>query len=115
MGKPEGVIEDYLAEQCKKHDCLCYKFTSPSRSGVPDRIVIGHAQTVFVELKAPGEKPRKLQKAVIHDMRIHGAIVYVIDTKAGVDELMDERFRCEQRQHVPRSAEARCVGTLRIE
>jgi hypothetical protein len=34
----EKVIENYLCEEAKKIGGLCYKFTSPGRRGVPDRI-----------------------------------------------------------------------------
>ena len=54
MGKPEGLIEDYLGKIAHEHGFLYYKFTSPAHSGVPDRILIGHGKTVFVELKRPG-------------------------------------------------------------
>lgn len=90
MGKPEGEIEDYMRKQAKKYDFLYYKFVSPSHNGVPDRILIGHGKTVFVELKRPGETPRKLQQEVHKEMRKHGAIVYVIDNKPDVDTLLQE-------------------------
>ena len=85
---PEGRIESYFVRQCKSHGLLCYKFTAPSNAGVPDRIVIGNGRTVFVELKAPGEKPRALQIAVHRQIRAHGGIVFVIDTKNGVDDFI---------------------------
>ena len=87
MGKPEGVIENYLIKQAKKHNFLCYKFVSPSNNGVPDRIIIGNGLTLFIELKAPGEVARKQQQAVINRMRKHGATVYIIDSKQQIDEL----------------------------
>ena len=87
MGKPEGRVENYLVKRAKQENFLHYKFTSPSTNGVPDRIIIGHGMTIFIELKAPGETPRKLQNVVIADMKAHGAEVYVIDTKEGIDEL----------------------------
>ena len=89
MGAPEGAIEKYLYYQAKKHDILCYKFTAPSTAGVPDRILIGNNKTVFVELKRPGGKPRKLQIAIHTKMRDHGAIVFVADTKKLVDDIID--------------------------
>lgn len=89
MGAPEGAIEKYLYDQAKKHDILCYKFTAPSTAGVPDRVLIGNNKTVFVELKRPGAKPRKLQIAIHTKMRDHGAIVFVADTKPLVDEIID--------------------------
>lgn len=88
MGKPEGLIEDYLGKIAHEHGFLYYKFTSPAHSGVPDRILIGHGKTVFVELKRPGGDPRILQKRVFADMRKHGAIVYVVDSKKQAKELI---------------------------
>lgn len=87
---PEGKIEHYLKTKCKKQGFLCYKFTAPSNAGVPDRIVIGNGKTIFVELKAPGEKPRPLQLAVHKLMKQRGALVYVIDNKKGVDDFIKD-------------------------
>ena len=52
MGKPEGTIENYLIKKATENNCLCYKFVSPGKRGVPDRIVIGKGKTIFVELKS---------------------------------------------------------------
>lgn len=88
MGKPEGEIESYLLSQARKNGYMCMKFVSPSTSGVPDRVLVGHGLTFFVELKAPGEVPRKLQLSVMRQMREHGAHVFVADTKEAVDEVL---------------------------
>lgn len=85
----ENDIETYLYEQAKKHDILCYKFIAPSTRGVPDRILIGNGKTIFLELKRPGEKPRKLQFAIHKRMREHGATVFVADTKELVNDVID--------------------------
>jgi hypothetical protein len=87
---PEGKVEKHLFDQCKKLDFVCLKFTSPANSGVPDRVVIGNGLTVFLELKAPGETLRALQREVTNEMVRHGAIVRVADTKDLVDELLAE-------------------------
>lgn len=87
---PEGIVEDHLFKECRKLDFVCLKFTSPANSGVPDRVIIGNGLTVFLELKAPGEKLRRLQQEVIADMVSHGAIVRVADTKELVDDLLAE-------------------------
>ena len=87
----ENVVETYLRKKAKENDCLCYKFiTGGSMSGVPDRVIIGHGKTVFVETKAPGKIPRKLQQYVIRIMREHGATVYVADTKEKIDNLISD-------------------------
>lgn len=95
MGKPEGKIEAYLRQQCKKRDYLCFKFAPCGINGVPDRIVIGNGYTIFVELKAPGKKPTLLQRTMHALMRDRGATVCVVDSILGVDNLMqiiDNRY-----------------------
>lgn len=87
----ESEIESYLCEQAELHEFLCLKFVSPGNNGVPDRMLIGHGQTFFVETKAPGEKARCLQKCVIREMKQHGAEIYVLDQKDKIDNLFTEK------------------------
>lgn len=68
---------------------LCMKFTSPARSGVPDRVVVTPMGTVFVETKRPGGKLSRLQEVVTEKMRRAGAEVHVVDSVADVDELVE--------------------------
>lgn len=86
----ENDVETYLKKQAEKNGYLCYKFVSPGHNGVPDRLIIGHGRTFFVETKAPNGTPRKLQQKVIEKMRNNGADVYIINTKAKVDELFEK-------------------------
>ena len=86
----ENAIETYLETRAKQEGFLCPKFKSASNNGVPDRVLVGHGLTIFVETKRPDETPRPLQKAVIQDFRNHGADVRVIDKKSKVDALFDE-------------------------
>lgn len=86
----ERVVESALVTACRRAGLLCLKFVSPGHDGVPDRIVIGPAGTVFVEVKRPGGRLRPLQQAVIGKMRAHGADVRVIDGLAGVTALVAE-------------------------
>jgi len=94
----ETVIERYLVTQCRKNGFLCLKFTSPARGGVPDRLIISPSGTPFVELKKPGEKPDRRQRETHAKMRRYGAEIYVIDSRAGVDDLM-ENLRARAAQH----------------
>lgn len=91
----ESQIETYLRERVEAVGGLCYKFVSPGRKNVPDRIVlIGSdmgltpTKTVFVELKAPGKKPTPGQLREHERLRERGFRVEVIDTKEGVDAFM---------------------------
>lgn len=81
----EGDIEEYLKKRIKLYGGMCFKLTSPSNAGMPDRLVVHKGKVFFVELKAPGKKPRPLQQAQIKSLRLHGAKVEVIDSYLGVD------------------------------
>lgn len=88
MGKPENAVESYLRTQSERLGYLCWKFVSPAKNGVPDRLLIGHGQTFFVETKAPGKTTRSQQKATHKVMIEHGAEVYVADTRKKIDKLL---------------------------
>lgn len=89
MGRPEAYVEKYLVAKVQSTGGVCYKFTSGTL-GVPDRIVIAFGHTLFIECKAPNEKPRPSQLIVIREMRDAGADVRVFDSREQVDELVKE-------------------------
>lgn len=69
----ERDVEQAVIRFAKSRNCLIYKFSSPSHRGVCDRIVMGPTGVVlFLELKAPGEKPTALQQKFINDIRQQG-------------------------------------------
>ena len=87
----EREIERRLKNEVEKAGGLCLKFTSPGFDGVPDRIILfPKGKITFIELKAPGEKPRPLQTARIEKLRDYGFRVEVIDSKEGIGELVME-------------------------
>jgi hypothetical protein len=90
----EKAIEEYLRDQVRAAGGRAYKFVSPGNDGVPDRIVLlPGAKIAFVELKAPGKKPTALQELQHKRIRGLGFAVLVIDSKAGVDDFMQEMAR----------------------
>lgn len=89
MGKPEAAVENYFQKMAQDNDFLCYKFRALGIAGVPDRILIGHGLIAFVELKAPEEHVRPLQRLRIAQMRAHGAPTLVIDTRDQVKLFYD--------------------------
>lgn len=105
MGKPEGKIEQYLKSQAEKKGFFCVKFTSPGTRGVPDRLLIGHGHTVFIELKKQGEHTRLSQDCVIENIRKYGGEVYVIDSKSSVDNVL--RYLVEGGSYEPPSKQVR--------
>lgn len=75
----ESNIERFVCRVAKEAGWLTYKFVSPSNSGVPDRIFIKSGRVVFIEFKAPGKKPTKLQEKIISRIRDAGVEVYICD------------------------------------
>jgi hypothetical protein len=66
----EKEVEKKIGDYAKSKGCLYYKFSSPSNRGVPDRIVISPTgEVLFLELKAPGKKPTKLQLSEINKIQ----------------------------------------------
>ena len=87
----EKQIENQLVSQVKKIGGIAPKFVSPGFDGMPDRLVLipdGHI--AFVELKAPGKKPRPLQLARHRLLRSLGFRVYVIDRAEQIGGMLDE-------------------------
>ena len=87
----EKQIENKLATEAKKLGGIALKFVSPSFDGMPDRLVLmpdGHI--AFVELKAPGKKPRPLQLSRHRLLRSMGFRVYIIDSVEQIGGMLDE-------------------------
>lgn len=85
----EHEIENYLVKRCKEEDILCFKMVSPSNAGIPDRLLLKDGRYIFVELKAPNKKPRKLQIFTINKLKKYGAEVYISDSKFSVDRIIN--------------------------
>lgn len=92
MTKPilirEKDIERYLVHQCKEIRALCWKWASPGRIGVPDRIVLFRGRIWFVELKSKGRKPNPIQCVVFAMLERVGFHVHVLDSHDKVDYFM---------------------------
>lgn len=87
----ENVIEKQLAMAVKKMGGMAVKFVSPGLDGVPDRIVLlPNKKMAFVELKAPGKKPRPLQEKRRRQLEALGFPVYVIDGAEQIGGVLDE-------------------------
>ena len=89
-GVREKTVEQKLIQAVRAKGGVCWKFVSPSTVGVPDRVVImpgGHIG--FVEVKAPGEKPRPVQEVRINQLRGLGATCLVLDDISEVEAVCD--------------------------
>ncbi|WP_237198885.1 VRR-NUC domain-containing protein [Rothia nasimurium] len=54
---------------------------------LPDRICIHHGRIIFIELKAPGQKPWPIQNRRFHQLRNQGIDVRIIDHPSQIQEL----------------------------
>jgi Holliday junction resolvase len=87
----ESALERRLVREVKRLGGRAPKWVSPGNRGVPDRIVLlPGGRTVFVEMKAPGERPEPLQEKWARELRKLGHQVYVIDSHEGIDRFIRE-------------------------
>jgi hypothetical protein len=76
----EKDIEAKCVHHAKSLGVLVYKFTSPSRRSVPDRMFILPGGKVFwIEFKRRGQKPTAAQIVEAEKMRKQGCMVYLVD------------------------------------
>lgn len=87
----EQEIELQLVRAVKNMGGRAVKFMSPGFDGMPDRLVLlPGGKCGFVEVKAPGKKPRALQ-VVRHEMlKELGFKVYVLDAKEQIKEIIND-------------------------
>lgn len=86
----EKVVERKFGERCKAVGYWAVKF-HPTVIGLPDRIVFKPNGTIFfVELKTTGKKPTLAQLNIHSKFRQLGFNVYVVDTVAGIQDVLDK-------------------------
>ena len=84
----EKTIEQMLVRSVKDRGGICPKWTG--WTGCPDRIALmPHARIAFIEVKAPGMKPRPLQESRHRILRALGFKVYVIDGTEQIGAVLD--------------------------
>lgn len=88
----ERDVEEYLRKEVEMLGGRAYKFVSPGRRNVPDRLVVFPGGTmVFAEVKKPGESPSDAQLREHERLRKLGCCVYgCIDSKQAVDRMINE-------------------------
>ncbi len=94
----ESEIERYLIEAVRQAGGETRKVQWINRRFAPDRVVFLPSdkplnRTVWVELKAPGQRPTPGQLREHEVMAAVGQIVVVIDSIARVDDLLKEYAR----------------------
>ena len=98
----EKAIEQKLVRAVKGRGGICPKLVSPGFDGMPDRIVLlPHGRMSFVEVKAPGEKPRPIQESRHRLLQRLGFKVYVLDGAEDIPRILDEIGGSNGRRIIP--------------
>lgn len=86
----ERHIEHTLVKAIETRGGLCWKFTSPSMAGVPDRLaLLPNGRHGFIEVKAPGQQPRPLQHHRLTQLAHLGHTTLVIDCTCTIKEALN--------------------------
>ena len=90
----EKTIEQSLNKAVKSYGGIAVKLVSPGLAGMPDRLVLFPGGRLgFVEVKAPGRKPRAIQEVRHKQFRQLGFKVYVLDSKEQIGGIIDDIIR----------------------
>ena len=86
----EKTVESKFTSAVKAKGGLAVKFTSPGFNGMPDRLVMfPGGRIAFVEVKAPGETPRPLQRSRLKLLRRLGFKAFVLDDIEQIGGIID--------------------------
>ena len=101
----ERDIERYLVRRTIEHGGVAYKWVSPGRAGVADRIVLLPGGRVwFVELKTAKGRLSPWQKLFAAEMRRMGMNYIVIRSKEEVDQwMLDQQNTLPTRPTAPKT------------
>ena len=87
----EKQVEQKLVQAVKAQGGICPKLVSPGTDGMPDRMILmPKARIGFVEVKAPGQKPRPLQLKRHEQLRKLGFTVAVLDRPEQISGIIEE-------------------------
>ena len=88
----EKIVENHFVWAVERIGGKTYKFTSPGRKGVADRIAcLPDGSTWFVELKTKGGRLSALQKMFMSDMTLLNQKYACLWTTEQVDEWIKQR------------------------
>ena len=84
----EKLVEQSLVNRVKALGGIAFKFTSPGRRSVPDRLCLfPGGRVIFVECKSLRKRPTALQAREHDRLRALGFDVRVIDSKEAANAL----------------------------
>lgn len=84
----ERTIENYLKKRTEALGGVAVKLVG--YIGIPDRLLLlPGGRALFVECKAPGGRPRPMQRHWLRRLEEIGFEARLVDSKEDVDELLD--------------------------
>ena len=87
----EKTLEHKFVMEVKRTGGLAPKLVSPGFDGMPDRLLLlPGGKMAFVEVKAPGQKPRPLQLSRHKLLMGLGFRVFVLDDVRQIGEILSE-------------------------
>ena len=97
----ESQIEAEVCGYAERRGALTFKFSSPNRRGVPDRIFIfPGGKAVFIEFKSAKGKLSPLQKRTFDKLWERGCRVSVVRSVETGREIVDKEIADWRRAHV---------------
>ena len=88
----EKQVEARIVKRAKEHGGTAYKFTSPGRRSVPDRLMAmpcWDLKLPFIEAKAEGQDLTDAQKREKAKIEARGGIVFKVDSYESCDALFE--------------------------
>lgn len=70
----ETHIEQEAVAKAKKRGWKSFKVSWQGRRGAPDRLFIGHGESVWIEFKRPKKEPTEQQERMADTMRDEGGM-----------------------------------------
>jgi len=87
----EKTLECKLIKAVMEVGGICPKFISPGTDGMPDRLILLPGGCLaFIEVKAPGCKPRPLQVRRHEVLRSLGFKVFILDDELQIQSILSE-------------------------
>lgn len=76
----ESTIEKAVCDHARTNGCMVMKLAGPNQKGQPDRMFLKNGKVLFLEFKAPGKLPTKLQEGWLANLRAQGFHAYACDS-----------------------------------
>lgn len=91
MSVLESTIERTAIVYALRLGYITFKVSPAKSDGYPDRVFINrHGVHVYIEIKAPGKRPRRLQVHRINSLRKHNVPAFWSNNLGEIERLLNE-------------------------